>query len=63
MEVVLKLLWAFLFGGALCVIAQILIDKTQLTPARILSGYVVSGVALTGVGLYEPPRGQKTVAF
>ena len=54
MEVVLKLLWAFLFGGALCVIAQILIDKTKLTPARILVCYVVAGVFLGAVGLYRP---------
>lgn len=43
---------AFLVGGALCVIAQILIDKTKLTPARILVMYVVVGVALGGFGLY-----------
>ena len=45
--------WAFLCGGALCVIAQILIDKTKLTPARILVMYVVVGVVLGGLGLYE----------
>ena len=45
---------AFLFGGPLCVIGQILIDKTKLTPARILVGYVVSGVILGAVGLYKP---------
>lgn len=45
---------AFLVGGALCVIGQILIDRTSLTPARILSGYVVAGVILSAVGLYEP---------
>ena len=45
---------AFLCGGALCAIGQILIDKTQLTPARILTGYVVSGVLLTAVGVYGP---------
>lgn len=45
---------AFLCGGALCAIGQILIDKTRLTPARILSGYVVAGVLLGGLGLYEP---------
>ena len=44
----------FIFGGLLCAIAQIIIDKTKLTPARILVGYVVAGVVLTGVGLYEP---------
>ena len=54
MEIVLKLLWAFLVGGALCVIAQILIDKTKLTPARILVGFVVAGVILGAVGVYEP---------
>ena len=45
---------AFLIGGALCVIAQILIDKTKLTPARILVGYVVTGVFLGAVGIYKP---------
>ena len=54
MEVVLKLLWAFLVGGALCVITQILIDKTKLTPARILVGFVVAGVVLGAVGIYKP---------
>lgn len=44
---------AFVVGGALCVIAQILIDKTKLTPARILVGFVVAGVFLGGVGLYR----------
>ena len=47
-------LWAFLVGGLLCLLAQILIDKTKLTPARILVGYVVAGVFLGAVGLYEP---------
>ena len=47
-------IWAFAVGGAFCVIAQILIDKTRLTPARILVTYVVSGVILGAVGLYEP---------
>lgn len=54
MEAVWPYLKAFLVGGALCVIAQILIDKTKLTPARILVGYVVAGVILGAVGLYEP---------
>jgi len=45
---------AFLCGGILCAIGQILIDKTQLTPARILTGYVVSGVLLGAVGIYQP---------
>ena len=41
-------------GGLLCVIAQILIDKTKLTPARILTAYVCAGVLLTAIGIYEP---------
>ena len=45
---------AFIVGGILCVIAQILIDKTKLNPARILVVYVISGVVLTAIGLYEP---------
>lgn len=45
---------AFWVGGLLCIIAQILIDKTKLTPARILVGYVVSGVVLTAIGIYDP---------
>jgi stage V sporulation protein AE len=45
---------AFWVGGIICATAQILIDKTKLTPARILVLYVVSGVILTALGLYEP---------
>ena len=45
---------AFLCGGVLCLIGQILIDKTKLTPARILTGYVVAGVILSAVGVYAP---------
>ena len=45
---------AFVIGGAFCVIAQILIDKTSLTPARILVSYVVAGVILGALGLYKP---------
>ena len=45
---------AFLVGGFLCLIGQILIDKTKLTPARILVGYVVAGVILGGLNLYKP---------
>lgn len=48
------LLKAFLVGGALCAIGQVLIDKTKLTPARILTGYVVAGVVLGALGIYEP---------
>lgn len=54
MEFVFNCLWAFIIGGLLCGIGQVLIDVTKLTPARILTSYVVSGVALTALGLYEP---------
>lgn len=47
-------LWAFVIGGGLCVIGQLLIDLTALTPARILVGYVVAGVVLSAVGVYQP---------
>lgn len=50
----LSLLWAFLIGGLVCLIAQLLIDFTALTPARILVLYVVSGVVLGAVGLFTP---------
>ncbi|MBQ6835894.1 MAG: stage V sporulation protein AE [Clostridia bacterium] len=45
---------AFWVGGLICLIGQILIDKTKLTPARILTGYVVMGIILTAIGVYEP---------
>ena len=54
MDNILPYLWAFLVGGVLCVIAQILIDRTKLTPARILVIYVVAGVILGAVGVYGP---------
>ena len=54
MDILTQLIWAFVIGGALCVIAQILIDKTKLTPARILVSYVVAGVILGALGLYKP---------
>ncbi len=44
---------AFVVGGILCVIGQILVDKTKLTPARILVGYVIIGVLLQGIGIYQ----------
>ena len=47
-----KYILAFIVGGLICVVAQILLDKTKLTPARILVCYVVAGVILGGVGLY-----------
>lgn len=50
----MEFLKAFLVGGILCMIAQILIDKTKLTPARILVSYVVIGVLLSALGIYEP---------
>lgn len=45
---------SFIVGGLFCIIGQVLIDKTKLTPARILVGYVVTGVLLSALGLYEP---------
>ena len=54
MEGILPFVWAFVIGGAWCVLAQILLDKTKLTPARILVGYVVLGVFLGAIGLYGP---------
>lgn len=45
---------AFVCGGILCAVGQLLIDKTRLTPARILTGYVVAGVLLSALGLYQP---------
>ncbi len=49
----MQYLHAFLCGGVLCAIGQLLIDKTQLTPARILTGYVVAGVLLQAIGIYQ----------
>ena len=45
---------AFLVGGGICLLAQLLIDHTKLTPARILVGFVVLGVILGGIGIYQP---------
>lgn len=50
----MEYLWAFIVGGILCAIGQILIDYTKLTPARILVTYVVLGVFLGGIGIYKP---------
>lgn len=50
----IKILTAFLVGGAICSVGQLLINFTKLTPARILTGYVVSGVLLTALGVYKP---------
>lgn len=54
MEIFTKYLLAFAVGGAICTVAQILIDKTKLTPARILVIYVCAGIFLTAINLYEP---------
>lgn len=51
---ILDFVFVFAVGGGLCVIAQLLIDYTKMTPARILVTYVVTGVILTAIGLYEP---------
>jgi len=50
----LQYFYAFITGGTICALSQILIDKTRLTPARILTSYVVLGVILTAIGVYEP---------
>ena len=54
MEIVIQFCKAFAVGGLLCLIGQVLIDRTKLTPARILTSYVVAGVILGALGLYEP---------
>jgi stage V sporulation protein AE len=50
----MEIIKSFVVGGILCAIGQILVDKTRLTPARILVGYVVMGVILGAIGLYQP---------
>lgn len=54
MDIVLTYIKAFAVGGLFCVIGQVLIDRTKLTPARILTCYVVAGVILGALGLYQP---------
>lgn len=54
MEIVLTLLKAFLVGGLICTVGQLLIDLTNLTPAKILVSFVIIGVILGGLGIYEP---------
>lgn len=54
MDIIIDLLKAFVVGGLICLVGQILIDITKLTPGRILVAFVVMGVVLTAVGLYEP---------
>ncbi len=53
MSLLIDCVYAFIVGGFICLIGQILIDYTRLTPARILVSYVVSGVILTGIGVYD----------
>ena len=54
METFMEYFWAFVIGGGFCLIGQLLIDLTKLTPARILVIYVIAGVVLGGCGVYEP---------
>ena len=54
MDMFMEYVWAFVVGGLICVVGQLLIDLTKLTPARILTSYVVAGVILGAVGLYKP---------
>ena len=54
MEIVLSILKAFLVGGIICVIGQLLMDFTRLTPAKILVSFVIIGVFLAAIGLYQP---------
>lgn len=54
MDILLNFLYAFLVGGTICTIGQVLIDYTKLTPARILVSFVVAGVFLTAIGVYDP---------
>ena len=54
MELLISCLKSFAVGGLLCVVGQLLIDRTRLTPARILTAYVVAGVVLSALGVYQP---------
>lgn len=54
MEMFMEYVWAFVIGGAFCAVGQVLIDLTKLTPARILTTYVVTGVILGALGWYQP---------
>lgn len=54
MEMFMEYVWAFVIGGAFCAVGQVLIDLTKLTPARILTTYVVAGVVLGALGWYQP---------
>ncbi len=54
MQIFLELVKAFFVGGVICAIGQLFIDYTKLTPARILTAYVITGVILSAVGIYQP---------
>ena len=54
MDMFMEYVWAFVIGGAFCAVGQVLIDLTKLTPARILTTYVVTGVVLGALGWYQP---------
>ncbi len=54
MDLLMRCVWAFVVGGTICLVGQILIDYTALTPARILVSFVVAGVVLSAVGVYKP---------
>ncbi len=54
METFLSYVWTFVVGGSLCALAQLLIDRTKVTPARILVLYVSAGVVLGALGIYKP---------
>lgn len=54
MDMFMEYFWAFVVGGLICAVGQVLIDLTKLTPARILTSYVVAGVVLGAVGVYKP---------
>lgn len=54
MQIILELLKAFFVGGVICAVGQLFIDYTKLTPARILTAYVIAGVILSAVGIYQP---------
>lgn len=51
---IMEYVWAFVIGGLLCAVGEVLIDYTKLTPARILTAYVVAGVVLGALGWYQP---------
>ena len=54
MNVIFDLIKAFVVGGAICTVGELLVLRTKLTPARILVGYIVAGVVLSAIGLYGP---------